>query len=186
MNHLIQCDGVIFLLKFRIHSVISAHLCRLNRKTIRIGAGIVWAVGAFSILLTLLLGGNFRIYAYLHKPLFAPPRVLLSLFWTVFLLLAGGAAGAVYGSQRCREEDKYRGLFLFVIMLTFLEIWCPLFFAAGAYFLALADIAILLLLSGFTARYFFLALKPAGWAMVLFTLWLLYAFILNFAILLLN
>ena len=166
-------------------AALRAEWCRLDKRAVFIGAGILLGIGLLSALLTFLLGGNFRVYNFLRKPSFAPPRFLFPIIWTVLYPTIGGAAGAVY-SQKRMECDKYRGLFLFVIMTAFNFIWSPLFFAADAYFLALIDLALMLVFSLFTAWYFYKLNVLAGIAICIYILWLAIAFLLNLSIILLN
>ncbi len=148
-----------------------------------VGAGLTLLCGVISA----LLSGGFRMYEYLLQPKIAPPRIVFPIAWTVLYIIIGGAAGAVFGAKdRYKESAKYKGLLTFCLMMVCNVIWSPLFFRAGAFFLALLDILAMIALTVLTIGCFRQVWKVTVLPMVIYLAWLCFACYLNFAILLLN
>jgi tryptophan-rich sensory protein len=166
---------------------IKSDLRRINKKAVITGAIILLLIGILSSVLTFLLGGRSIILNFLELPSWAPPRFIFPLIWTAMYILIGGAAGMVLcGRDGFREVDKLKGLLLFIVMMIFNVIWCPLFFAAFAFFLAFLDIVIMIILTIFIIHFFRRIFFIAGLAMVIHIIWLFFCLILNFCIMLAN
>ncbi|MDD4773192.1 MAG: tryptophan-rich sensory protein [Eubacteriales bacterium] len=160
---------------------------RVNKGAIKIGAVIILLCGVASSVLTYILGGRSRIYNFINLPLWAPPRFIFPVIWTLMYILIGGATGAVMCSREgFRDSDKYKGLLLFVVMMVFNVIWSPLFFAAYAFFFAFLNIMIMIALSIFTLKYYSRIFYISAAAMVIYIIWLIYLLFLNFSIMLAN
>lgn len=160
---------------------------RINKRAVKIGAVITLVCGIFSSVLTYLLGGRSRFYNYINLPLWAPPRFIFPVIWTAIYIIIGGATGAVLcGRDGFREADKYKGLLLFVVMMIFNVIWSPLFFAAFAFFLAFLDIIIMIILTVFIIKFYSRIYFISAAAMTLYIIWISYALLLNFSIMLTN
>lgn len=148
-----------------------------------ISALLVLAIGV----LVAILGGDRSIFSVVKKPAFTPPSFVFPIVWTIIYLLIGGAAGAVLGEDcRAAECEKYRSLFLFVLGLLLNYLWYPLFFGAGAFLLAFIDILLMILLAFLTARVFTRIVFASGVCMWIYLVWLCFAALLNFSILVLN
>ena len=89
-------------------------------------------------------------------------------------------------SDKCLEAVKYKGLFLFVLMLFFNYIWYPLFFGGGMFFIALLDILVMIILSLAIRKLFGKIYFTAKLIMTVYIIWLVYAALLNFSVVLLN
>lgn len=146
-----------------------------------------------SLLLTLgtgALGALFadqagKIYDRLIQPAFAPPGWIFAPVWTLLFLLMGLALYRV----RMAEEDPEavrNATRTFVIQLIFNLLWSVLFFTFGFHAAALADILILLFYQILATVQFFRIDKAAGWLMMPVDLWVLFATLLNLAIVTLN
>ena len=162
---------------------IRADLCRINGKTTIIAAAAVLIVG----FLVFISVGRSRIYSCLLLPSFAPPRIIFPIVWTILYLLIGGCAGAVYGVRdKCFETLKYKSLLFFVLMLFLNYVWYPVFFGAGARFIALiicgALIAITLPIRVMFGKFF----HTAKLIMTVYLVWLCFSFLLCLAIVLIN
>lgn len=169
--------------KNRLISIVKAELCRINFKCVIAGAIIILLCGALSA----IAGGSAMAFCELERPKGTPPAFIFSIVWTILYILIGGAAGAVACCHdRSVENDKYKGLLFFVIMMIFNFVWFPLFFGAGALFAAFLDIIIMIILTVFTFIFFRRVFKIAGWVMIIYLLWLFYAAFLNLAIIILN
>lgn len=164
-----------------------SELLRIKRKALLIGGAVSLCSGIFSSALTAMLGGRGFLYYYLRKPPGALPRFFFIIIWSVIYFLIGAAAGAVVcAPPRCCDRDRGRGLLLFTLMMLFNLLWCPLFFAARAFFISLIAVAVMIVLSVGIACHFFRVWRIAGVAIVIYLLWLVYAFYLNFFIFLYN
>lgn len=146
-----------------------------------------------SLLLTLgtgALGALFavdavRIYDRLILPAFAPPAWLFAPVWTLLFLLMGLALYRVRSSGK--EHEAVRGATqTFVIQLIFNLLWSILFFFFGFHAAALADILILLFYLVLATVQFFRIDRAAGWLMLPADLWVLFAVLLNLAVVTLN
>ena len=169
--------------KRRLSGRIRAELCRIDFRCVIAGGVIVLLCGVLSA----LAGGSTAAYQELEKPGGAPPAFLFPILWTLLYLLIGGAAGAVACERdRSLEPDKYKGLLFFVIMMIFNFVWAPLFFGAGAYFAAFCAIVMMIILTFFVIGFFGRIYLTAGFVMLLYLLWLLFAAYLNLAVIILN
>ncbi len=170
-----------------IFSRIKLEWRRINKKAVKIGAVVTLLCGILSSVFTYLIGGRSRIYYFLNLPLWAPPRFIFPIIWTVLYILIGGVTGAIFcGRDGFREADKYKGLLLFVIMMIFNVIWSPLFFGAYAFFLAFLDILIMIILTFFIIKLYCRIYYVSAAVMTVYIIWLVYSLILNFSIVLAN
>jgi len=167
----------------KLSLMIRAELCRIDFRCVIAGAVIVLACG----ILSALAAGSTVTYYELVKPRFAPPRFLFPIVWTILYLLIGGAAGAVACvKERALESEKYKGLLFFIIQMIFNFIWSPLFFGAGAYFAAFIAILMMIIFTVLTFLNFRRVFRLAGWVMLVYLAWLIFAAYLNLAIVILN
>lgn len=145
-------------------------------------------------LLFLLIGifdaifcGNFYMYEMLLLPKSAPGRWLFILVWTVLYVMLGLSFYTILANkQKYCAKERGKGILLFVCMMIFNFIWCPLFFGAGAFFSAFLNILIMILLA-FGAAICFLKISVAAFfVQLLLEIWLLYCAFLNLGIILIN
>ncbi|KZB81486.1 TspO/MBR family protein [Amycolatopsis regifaucium] len=121
------------------------------------------------------------VYSGLDLPPFAPPAWLFGPVWTVLYL-----GIAVSGWLYWKSGGERRGLVWYAVQLALNALWTPLFFAAGAYGLALADIILLDIAIVVTALHFRRS-SPVSAALLLpYLAWTCYATALNIAIVALN
>jgi len=118
-------------------------------------------------------------YPTLIKPFFQPPNWLFAPVWTTLFLLMGIAMFLVW------KRDK-RGLKIFFIQLFFNMLWSIAFFGLKSPLLGFIVIIVLWILILLTIVKFFKISKPAGWLLIPYILWVSFAAVLNFAILILN
>ena len=143
-----------------------------------------WALLAFAAAVTLAaaigaLGvtGTSAEYNSLRQPSWAPPSSVFGPVWTVLYAMI-----AVAGWLAWRRAGFTYPLWLYTAQLVLNAIWTPLFFGAGQYGLAFADIVVLWLLIGATIVAFWRVSRPAAALMVPYWLWVTYASALNLAI----
>jgi len=121
------------------------------------------------------------VYSGLELPPFAPPAWLFGPVWTV-LYLGIAVSGWLYWKSR---GDR-AGLGWYAAQLVLNAAWTPLFFAAGAYTVALVDIALLDVAIAVTALYFRRTSRVSAALLLPYLAWTLYATALNAAIVVLN
>ncbi|UQT32515.1 tryptophan-rich sensory protein [Roseburia intestinalis] len=137
------------------------------------------AVGTLSSLLTKNSMENF---AMLQKPTFAPPGFLFPVVWTILYVLMGIASYLVLTSGK----PTGNALIVYGIQLVFNFFWSILFFNLGLCMFAFLWLVLLWLLILLTTVLFYQILKPAGYLMIPYLLWVTFAGYLNLGICLLN
>jgi tryptophan-rich sensory protein len=123
-------------------------------------------------------------FAALTKPSIFPPPVTFAIVWTVLYAFIGVAFALVCAAWGARFRAAAIGMF--VIQLGLNLAWSPVFFgmhritAALGVILAL-DVAVLI-----TAALFWRVRRLAGWLLVPYILWILFATVLTWQFLGLN
>lgn len=125
------------------------------------------------------------VFDNLSKPAFTPPAWAFTPIWIVLYVLMGIALFLVL-----RKGAKTPGLksavSYFILQLLFNVLWSVLFFTLNLRFAALADIIILLIYIAITTFKFGKIYRPAAVLMLPYLLWVLFATVLNFSIVMLN
>jgi tryptophan-rich sensory protein len=146
-----------------------------------------------SLLLTLgagAIGGFFSmnakiIFGQLTEPPFAPPPSVFMPVWVILYTIIGIAFYRVWAKGREIPGVK-SAMFYFILQLVFNVLWSVFFFTLGLRVAALVDLIILIIYTAITTVKFFRLDKTAGFLMLPYLLWLLFAGALNFAIVMLN
>lgn len=131
-----------------------------------------------------LLGGDTAdLYQRLTAPPLAPPGWVFPVVWTVLYILMGLAAGLV---ARSEDMDRDRALFFYYVQLGMNVLWPLVFFrfewiTFGAVWLLLLVVAV-----GITQRQFRAVNTAAGWLLVPYLVWCLFALYLNVGFAVLN
>ncbi|GAB2796265.1 TspO/MBR family protein [Amycolatopsis magusensis] len=144
-------------------------------------AGFIAAVAVVAVAGALASTDAPAVYASLNLPAWAPPAWLFGPVWTVLYL-----AIAVSGWLYWRAGGDRRGFTVYGVNLVLNLAWTPLFFGAGAYGVALADIALLDAAVVATILLFRRRSPLAAWLQVPYLAWVLFATALNTAIVVLN
>lgn len=124
-------------------------------------------------------------YSTLNKPPFSPPNFVFGPVWTILYMLMGLSAFLVWQKGMKKEKVK-NALKLFALQLFLNFIWSILFFGLRSPLLGLIDILILWGLILITMIKFHRVSRPAAYLLIPYILWVSFATILNFSILLLN
>lgn len=127
------------------------------------------------------VAGTSAEYQNLEQPSWAPPSWLFGPVWTVLYVMI-----ALAGWLAWRRAGFTLPLWLWSAQLLLNAIWTPLFFGAGQYGLAFADIAVLWLLIGATVLVFWRVRRSAALLMLPYWAWVSFASALNLAIWQLN
>ncbi|MDG4805076.1 TspO/MBR family protein [Micromonospora sp. WMMD980] len=116
-------------------------------------------------------------YQSLEQPSWAPPSWLFGPVWTVLYALIAIAGWLVW-----RRVGFGPALWAWCAQLVLNAIWTPLFFGAGRYGLAFAEIVLMWLAIGVTVLLFRRVSRPATLLMLPYWAWVTFAAALNFAI----
>ncbi|MFI6508081.1 TspO/MBR family protein [Streptosporangium sp. NPDC050855] len=120
-------------------------------------------------------------YLSLERPDWAPPQWLFGPAWTVLYVMI-----ALSGWLAWSAAGLTPALGVYAVQLVLNAAWTPLFFGAGRYGLAFAEIVVLWLAIVLTIVLFRRISRPAAWLLVPYLAWVTYAAALNFAIWQLN
>lgn len=124
-------------------------------------------------------------YLTFERPAWAPPQEAFGIVWPVLYVLIGIAAWRVW--RAAGGFGAARGpLALWGLQLAINAIWPGVFFGAEAFELAIGVIVVLDVLVVATVVAFRRVDRAAGWLLVPYLLWLLYATALNVALWLMN
>ncbi|WP_336966500.1 TspO/MBR family protein [Sphingobium aquiterrae] len=127
--------------------------------------------------------GN-RWFAALQKPDYMPPAMAFPIAWTLLYILMGLAIAMILHARRARLRGL--AIALFLVQLIGNLAWSPLFFAAHQVTAALALLVAILLAAGAATIVFFRIRRVAGWMMLPYLAWLVFASSLNCGIMRLN
>jgi tryptophan-rich sensory protein len=124
-------------------------------------------------------------YPSLNKPWFNPPDWIFGPVWTVLYILMGISAGIVWNKGFYHKWVKV-ALYHFAFQLLLNGFWSLLFFGLREPFLALLDIIALFVILLFTIKWFRVVNETAGYLLIPYAVWVLFAAVLNFEIWRLN
>ena len=120
----------------------------------------------------------------LEKPSFMPPGWAFGVVWPVLYVLLGVAAAMIHSFPA--SDAKRKALTLFYAQLALNFAWSPVFFAAHDMRVAAVIIIMMIALAAGAAGQFFRLRAGAGYLMIPYLAWLVFATTLNTAILNLN
>ena len=126
-------------------------------------------------------------YASLTKPFFSPPNWVFGPVWTLLFLLMGIALYIIWViKEKKLLEKRFYAISWFKIQFAFNVLWSYLFFGLRNPFLGFIGIIFLWLSIVITIIYFYKINKTAAYLMVPYLLWVSFASLLNFSIMILN
>ncbi|GIF73351.1 putative TspO/MBR-related protein precursor [Asanoa siamensis] len=144
-------------------------------------AGFVVATAVAAGIGGLGVSGTAEEYGALRQPAWAPPSWLFGPVWTVLY-----ATIAVAGWLVWRRVGFTLPLWAWTVQLVLNAIWTPLFFGAGRYGLAFADIVLLWAAIVATVVLFRRVHRPAAALLLPYLAWVTFAGALNLAVWQLN
>ncbi len=124
-------------------------------------------------------------YALLNKPPFSPPNWVFGPVWTLLYFLMGVSVWLIW-MQKKNSKDKKKGLKVFGVQLLLNFCWSVLFFGLHQPIIALIEIITLWVAILVTILQFYKVNRTAAYLLVPYLLWVSFASILNFSIVLLN
>lgn len=142
---------------------------------------ITEAVGTVAGLLTTL---GMEKYSQVAKPELTPPAIVFPIVWTILYALMAVSAARVWLSDENDEKD--RGLKLYLIQLGMNFLWSIFFFNFQAYAFSFFWLLLLLAAIILTAISFSKVDKIASYLLIPYILWVSFAGYLNLMVWLLN
>ena len=122
-------------------------------------------------------------YEALVKPFFAPPGFVFPIVWTILYLLMGISSYLIAQSNNPR---RYPALITYVEQLFVNLAWSPIFFTLNFRFLAFLWILFLIYLVVKMIVQFKRVSHRAAYLQIPYLLWLIFAALLSFSIVILN
>lgn len=122
-------------------------------------------------------------YEALVKPFFSPPGFVFPIVWTILYLLMGISSYLIAQSNNPR---RYPALITYVEQLFVNLAWLPIFFTLNFRFLAFLWILFLIYLVVKMIVQFKRVSHRAAYLQIPYLLWLIFAALLNFSIVILN
>ena len=144
-----------------------------------------------AVLVLQILGALYTIesipnwYAHLVKPSFNPPDYIFGPVWTILYILMSISIWLVYLSKGDKGFKRIC-YYLFALQMVVNYLWTILFFLVKSPILAFVDILALIALILMCIYYFYRINKLAGFLMVPYLLWVIFAAVLNIYIAVLN
>ncbi|MEA4964633.1 MAG: TspO/MBR family protein [Oscillospiraceae bacterium] len=145
---------------------------------------LVFATELVGVLGSLFSGSIGQTYTSFLKPPLSPPGWLFGIVWPVLYLLMGIAVYLIYQSPQTPERKEAIAFYWLQLFVNFL--WPIVFFRFEWYWLSVAIILILDLFVFITTAWFYKIEKAAGYLMIPYLIWILFATYLNIAIAVLN
>ncbi len=145
---------------------------------------IVLITELIGMLGNLFSGNPMQMYISFTKPPLSPAGWLFGVIWPILYLLMGIAAYLIYQTPPTPDRKKATTLYWVQLVVNFL--WPIIFFRFEWFWLSVIVILILDVLVFLTTIWFYKIKKEAGYLMIPYLLWLLFATYLNVGIALLN
>lgn len=124
-------------------------------------------------------------YSALNKPFFAPPNWIFGPVWTLLYFLMGISFYLIWKQGWKKNRIRTAGtVFLAQLGLNF--VWSPIFFGLRAPLPGLMIITAMWVMIVLTMKNFYPLSKLAFYVLVPYLLWVSFATVLNFAIVILN
>lgn len=122
-------------------------------------------------------------YQTLHKPWFNPPNAIFGPVWSVLYLLIGVASWLIFKTD---HVHKKQALIWFYIQLVLNFFWSIIFFYFQNPSLAFIEVLIMWLCINGCIIQFSKISKPAAYLMLPYVMWVSFASILNYYVMILN
>lgn len=124
-------------------------------------------------------------YRSLNKPFFSPPNWVFGPVWTILYLLMGISVFIIWEKGLKKKKVK-EAVWYFGIQLILNFIWTFLFFGLRSLLFGMIDIVMLWIFILLTILKFYKLSKPAAYMLIPYLMWVSFASILNFSVLILN
>ena len=124
-------------------------------------------------------------YATIQKPSFNPPNWIFAPVWTLLFLLMGISLYLIWSKGFKYKETKI-AIFIFFVQLILNILWSILFFALQSPLYAFIEIIILWFIILLMIISFYKVSKIAAYLLLPYIIWISFASVLNFSILIIN
>jgi Tryptophan-rich sensory protein (mitochondrial benzodiazepine receptor homolog) len=125
-------------------------------------------------------GVTFNFICAVISMLFAGRINLITVMWVLFTALSGASIGIVYGNtEKNREVNRNKSLFLFILMMVFNVLWMPILYRAGSPLTALIDLVIIGTFLFFIIRFNLKINYIASFITILYFVFVMYIVIIN-------
>ena len=128
---------------------------------------------------------SMNIYGELVQPPLSPPGIVFPIVWIVLYTLMG-ISFYIVRTTNGNYDIKQKGYLAFYAQLVFNFVWTLLFFRFELYGVSAIWLAVLIFLIAMNIFYFGKINKTAGWLLVPYLLWCIFALYLNIGIYVLN
>ena len=155
---------------------------KINKKLLAVCLAIPLLVGGLSALLTM---GSMDDFMALDQPPLSPPGWLFPVVWTILFALMGISLYLVLTSG-APQDAITAALAVFALQLAFNFFWSIWFFNLGWYWFSFFWLLTLWVLIIINTVMFYRIKKSAGYLMIPYILWVIFAAYLNAAIAVLN
>jgi benzodiazapine receptor len=145
---------------------------------------LVLITALVGVLGSLFSGNTGQIYTSFMKPPLSPPGWLFGIIWPVLYLVMGIAVYIIYQKPQTPERKKSTALYWVQLFVNFL--WPVVFFRFEWYWISVVVILLLDVLVLITTIWFYKIKKVAGYLMIPYLLWIIFATYLNIGIAWLN
>ncbi len=122
-------------------------------------------------------------YASLIKPTLTPPSIVFLIVWPILYIMIGLS---LFFYLRSEHEKDWFAIFSYIVQLLLNFAWPPVFFKLQNPSLALVILISMIIFIIITTFLFFKKSKLAGWLLVPYLIWSLFALYLNIGFLSLN
>ncbi|MBR1903702.1 MAG: tryptophan-rich sensory protein [Alphaproteobacteria bacterium] len=122
-------------------------------------------------------------YGQIQKSSLTPPNIVFPIVWTALYVLLVLSFDLILNE---REKHIMPAVWLFLGNLVLQVIWCWAFFARGYFLVGLIVLAVLVLATAALLYRFHLLNRIAGWLLLPYMIWLLFATYLNWSVVALN
>lgn len=124
-----------------------------------------------------------EVYQSLSLPNFAPSGSVFPIMWTILYILMGVSSYLIYVKNGNTISNSLK---IYALSLVVNFLWSIIFFSINLYIVSFVWLLILLALIIYMASLFYNEYKIAGILQIPYILWVIFAGILNFSIILLN
>ena len=124
-------------------------------------------------------------YATLNKPFFSPPNWIFGPVWTLLYFLMGYSFYLIW-SQGWADKNVRLAAYYFFAQAGLNFAWSGLFFGLRSPLLGFIDIILLMIAIILTIKIFYPISRWAAYLLIPYLLWVSFATILNFSIIVLN
>lgn len=128
-----------------------------------------------------LLGGDTDIYNKIKTPPFAPPGLLFPIVWTILYTLMGISSYMI-----SKEKGNKKALTVYFVQLGINALWSLFFFRLNWFLFSSLWLVLLLCLIIYMIYEFAKLNKTAAYLQIPYSIWVLFALILNSSIYILN